>query len=463
MSFGEWVRRCLLRLVLVLTVAAAAAVAANLVVVPPAGAGQASARQASGEPLRVLIVGDSVTQGSAGDFTWRYRLWAHLTAGGAAVDFVGPRDDLQDNIDGGAGSQDYADPAFDRDHAARWGQTLAFFVRDVAPIEDLVATYHPDVVIEMLGVNDLTFLTHSADRVASDMRAFVAKARSADPAVDVVLGHLSQTWYDKVPEFNALLDGLAIELDDATSRVTTAAVDTGFALQLDTWDPAHPNAQGEVLIAAAMADALAGLGLATPYPRPVPVVPLGPRQAAVVQATATDGGASLTWTGPPGADHEIVWLRDVSLHQGWTPLPDRVAAKTTTLSGLTNGHTYAVTLQPVKGYWPAADDVRSAVVRVRPLPPPPGEVVLTRAWSPRRDRVRVTARAADGATTYRLEVAPTQSCATMPVRFSRRVTGLTAPRATYPTTAPYVRVRMVAQNLAGGGPVGVSSRCLRVR
>jgi hypothetical protein len=29
---------------------------------------------------RVLIVGDSITQGSAGDFTWRYRLWKHLAA-----------------------------------------------------------------------------------------------------------------------------------------------------------------------------------------------------------------------------------------------------------------------------------------------------------------------------------------------------------------------------------------------
>ena len=47
------------------------------------------------EPLRVLLVGDSVTQGSAGDSTWRYRLWKHLEATTAGpVDLVGPRNDL---------------------------------------------------------------------------------------------------------------------------------------------------------------------------------------------------------------------------------------------------------------------------------------------------------------------------------------------------------------------------------
>ena len=73
------------------------------------------------DPVRILIVGDSITQGSAGDWTWRYRLWQHLTEHGVSVDFVGPRDDLWDNVTSQFGSQAYVDPAFDQDHAARWG------------------------------------------------------------------------------------------------------------------------------------------------------------------------------------------------------------------------------------------------------------------------------------------------------------------------------------------------------
>ena len=44
--------------------------------------------------MRILIVGDSMTQGSAGDWTWRYGLWKHLDDADVDVDFVGPNDDL---------------------------------------------------------------------------------------------------------------------------------------------------------------------------------------------------------------------------------------------------------------------------------------------------------------------------------------------------------------------------------
>src|SRR5262245_45869916 len=39
---------------------------------------------------RILIVGDSISQGHEGDFTWRYRFAEHLRIAGAAPDFVGP-------------------------------------------------------------------------------------------------------------------------------------------------------------------------------------------------------------------------------------------------------------------------------------------------------------------------------------------------------------------------------------
>lgn len=48
----------------------------------------------SGPVERIMVVGDSITQGSSGDYTWRYRLWRHLTDRGVRVDLVGPRDDL---------------------------------------------------------------------------------------------------------------------------------------------------------------------------------------------------------------------------------------------------------------------------------------------------------------------------------------------------------------------------------
>jgi lysophospholipase L1-like esterase len=426
----------------------------------PASAGAVPV--AADRPLRVLLVGDSVTQGSAGDWTWRYRLWQQLTADGTAVDFVGPYDDLFDNVGGDHGDRSYLDPDFDRDHAARWGLSFAFPADDIG---DLVRDHQPDVVVETLGVNDLTFLGMEPAAVADEVRAFVADARAVDPEVDVVLGRQPQTWYAGVSAFNDLLDDVAVDLDDEASRVVVAAPDTGFAQRTHTWDSAHANAQGELLVAAAVADAFAELGLAPAYPRPLPTVPLGPRRAAALSARAIDGAAALTWVGPPGADREIVWLRDLTSGTPWRRLPGEVPEPLVgahVVDGLVNGHRYAVRLQPAKGYWAAAPDVRSNVVRVRPLPPPPGPVRVRSLWSPRPDRVRVVGVRVAGATGYRLQIAPLASCRTH-VGSTRTLRDLSGPSAAFATHAPAVRVRLVATNLAGPGPTAAWSPCLRVR
>ena len=40
-----------------------------------------TAAQAATTPA-IMVVGDSISQGSSGDYTWRYRLAKHLTANG---------------------------------------------------------------------------------------------------------------------------------------------------------------------------------------------------------------------------------------------------------------------------------------------------------------------------------------------------------------------------------------------
>src|SRR6185369_8676253 len=38
----------------------------------------------------MMVVGDSITQGFEGDYTWRYRLASHLASTGGNTNFVGP-------------------------------------------------------------------------------------------------------------------------------------------------------------------------------------------------------------------------------------------------------------------------------------------------------------------------------------------------------------------------------------
>lgn len=174
--------------------------AATLPAVSPVVAPQAQAD----EPLRVLLVGDSVTQGSVGDWTWRYRLWKQFQAAGVPVDLVGPHTGLYDVATDEQVPDGYLDPAFDTDHAARWGMKLD---RMETPVADLVAAYHPDVVVELLGLNDLLYDGRTAAEVEGMLRGLVSDARSADPDVDVVLGAIPQRWVAGVPELDAALPG----------------------------------------------------------------------------------------------------------------------------------------------------------------------------------------------------------------------------------------------------------------
>lgn len=318
------------------------------------------------DPVRIMLIGDSVTQGSAGDWTWRYRLWRHFARAGVPVDFVGPRQDLWDNITDQPGSLDYVDPDFDQDHAARWG--MQALVPDI-PADRLVEDYRPDVVVEMLGVNDLLYGA-SPETVAARTADLVDEVHGVDPEVDVVLAEATQTWFAGVADFNDLLGDVAAAADPSAGQVVVARTASGYDLDADTWDTSHPNAQGEVKIAAAVADSLSELGVGPPATRPLPDPPVGPRTGAEVAAVAGDGFVTLTWAGPPGATAQYVWGRDVTSGDRWRRLPFRVAGRTWTGYLLTNGHRYRYRLQPVKGDDEPEGAVFSNVVEAVPFLPP---------------------------------------------------------------------------------------------
>lgn len=352
------------------------------------------------EPVRVLLVGDSVTQGSAGDWTWRYRLWKHLelTAGGP-VDLVGPRDDLWDDLADQLGNHDYIDPAFDQDHASRWGMTFAFADNR---IEDLVRDYHPDVVVGMLGFNDLV-IGRSPGDIEQDVRSFVQGARSVDATVDVVLAETVQTWAPGVPELNVRTAVVAEQLDDPSARVVVADTDAGFGRDEHTYDTSHPDAQGEVLIAAAVGDALAALGVGEPVTRPLPIVPRGPRIPVVLGGARDGATAALRWVPSPGAWSAQVQQRDLTRGSRWRVVADRVRGSSWRSSALKPGHRYEYRVLPRKGSRLAEDDVASAGVAVRiprlPARPRglrvgrrPGRVVLTWRATPRAETYIVRLR-----------------------------------------------------------------------
>ncbi|WP_329442262.1 GDSL-type esterase/lipase family protein [Streptomyces canus] len=211
--------------------------------------------------LRFMPVGDSMTIGSAGEHTWRYRMWHHLrdTYGGPFA-IVGPRETLYDKAADAPTSYEYADPDFPRAHLAGWGEGWLH----MAPlIGEAVRAHRANVLLVSLGLIDLGFYTN-AEQTAENVRAFVAEARRADPRIRMavlpvipnVRAESDPPFATEVTRFNELLAKAIADLDEPRSPLLPVSPPASYDINHDTYDGTHPNASGEHKIAAAFAAAM---------------------------------------------------------------------------------------------------------------------------------------------------------------------------------------------------------------
>ncbi|MFB6436014.1 GDSL-type esterase/lipase family protein [Streptomyces sp. NPDC056411] len=214
--------------------------------------------------MRIMFVGDSMTIGSAGDFTWRYRMWQHLNATyGGPYRIVGPRRTLHEPAEDAATSHAYADPDFPdaaRCHLAGWGEGWLH----MAPlIGDAVRRHRADTLLISLGLIDLGFYT-DAEQTAENVREFFARARAAAPHLRAVLMPVipnvraagDPEFAGQCAHFNELLAKTVADLDTPASPLLLASEPAGWYLDTATYDGTHPSELGEHLLAGAFADAM---------------------------------------------------------------------------------------------------------------------------------------------------------------------------------------------------------------
>lgn len=211
-----------------------------------------------------MFVGDSMTIGRAGDYTWRYRMWQHLTATfGGPFRIVGPRSEVYDAFADAPTSHEYADSGFPgpaRRHLAGWGEGWQHMAPLIGPA---VREGRADVLLVSLGLIDLGFYT-AAEGTAANARAFIAEARAARPGIRMVLMPVipnvraqdDAPFAAQVTLFNELLAKAVADLSTPASPILLAARPEGYEIHRDTYDGTHPNASGEHRLAGEFAAVL---------------------------------------------------------------------------------------------------------------------------------------------------------------------------------------------------------------
>lgn len=212
---------------------------------------------------RILPLGDSITESSAGYASYRYFLWKQLGELRACSDFVGNRAGVA------AGAPLHQD--FDQDHSGFSGWSAGWMEAMIAA--RLLRIPRADVALVHLGTNDILWpllaggqpdLDLAREAMAGIVRALraenpavkiaIARILPIDPMAPAPLAHLFVPIWNQVhlPQLQALSTPVSpIELVD---------MNTGFDPRIHFRDSVHPNDLGNEMIAKRWALALEGFG-----------------------------------------------------------------------------------------------------------------------------------------------------------------------------------------------------------
>jgi lysophospholipase L1-like esterase len=316
-------------------------------------------------PLRVLIVGDSITAGVDGDYTWRYRLAKEFGRQHVAVDFVGSR--TWPYVAQGFGSATYADPNFDHDHFATGGALLH---SQATQIEAEVRKHQADVVIVASGLNDLV---HGVGKdvpgqVVSSLSSFIDHVRAANANATIVVSPVLTIDRD-IPGLNAKI----IDYDNRATSLVRSKSESGSPVVMaptrNGWTSAHSRGfvqdgihltpKGDFFVADRIATALHGLHILGSEPPAVPSSVAWVRNLKpALRLSGHDVVVSWDSQALTGAR---IWVR-----RRWGPWHSVTTGRTTYDRALTPGATYDFRVQGIRRTMVSTNSSPSAI-KARPL------------------------------------------------------------------------------------------------
>lgn len=188
------------------------------------------------DEIRIMPLGDSITQANSENDSYRRPLWQKLKeAGFNNINFVGS---LQENQGG-----PNPNPDFDLDHEGHWGWRTDEILNQ---LDGWVASAQPDVALIHLGTNDI-LQGQSADSTIDELGEVIDVFRANNPNIVIFLAQIipAKRNDSEREELNQQIPILAAEKNQVDSPVIVVDQSSRFDLDNDTYDFVHPNSRGE--------------------------------------------------------------------------------------------------------------------------------------------------------------------------------------------------------------------------
>lgn len=206
-----------------------------------------AAKLPAAEPVRVVCIGDSITQGRGNTAAsgkkviptdgWRWAFWKKTVDEGVPVQFVGS---LSEGFQSTPAYPRYKGEVFQNRHEARWGWTTEG-TRNV--LAKSAPAWNADIALIYLGTNKekpapLQNLTdpHGVRRTARAMRNLVKDLRKRNPAIGLVL-RLPQGDGPREKGLSRAFRSIAHDFDRPGARAAVVPAPADWH-----WDPTKPSA-----------------------------------------------------------------------------------------------------------------------------------------------------------------------------------------------------------------------------
>jgi lysophospholipase L1-like esterase len=198
-------------------------------------------------PVRIMPLGNSITQADTRHSGYRYPLWTLLKEGGYNIDFVGS---LKMNHGGENPVQ-----AFDTDHEGHWGWRADQILNGVTGkgnLKHFLDASTPDIVLLHLGSNDI-FQGESVDEVIADLTRIIGILKSANREIIILIAqilpvaniHINR----QIKMLNMAISRLPSEVKHSSGQIIIVNQNEGFNPYADAYDGIHPNTSGEYKMA----------------------------------------------------------------------------------------------------------------------------------------------------------------------------------------------------------------------